>query len=147
MKQPITTLLAVFLALIIANTGFASADIELCQTECEYSAMNHAPPSHPPCCKNKKTVTPVMVMVDHGEYIPENCPHFGSSRDLSDPLTFTAAAAKASPQQPAACMTTIPVVLSDIQDSRFAGYLTRTGLSPPRANTIPAYHLNCALLI
>ena len=145
MKQNFTTYLIILLALIVANTGFARADAQLCQTSCEYVAVNNTAP--PPCCKSKKTANPVMVMAGHDESIPSDCPHVGSSREITDTLTFISTSNPLpAPVQPAVLATILPP-MPDIPDTRFSGYALRAGLSPPGWKSLPVYRLNCSLLI
>jgi len=144
MKKNFTTFLIIVLALFIANSGFARADIRLCLTECEYSVVTKT--DVPPCCKTKKTVTPVMVMPQQTDMSASDCPHFGSSREIPDPLVFAPKAntIKVPPQiaRPAVLFTALIL----IPDTRFTGYHKHSGLSPP-GGSVPAYHLNCSLLI
>lgn len=145
MKRNLTSFLVILLALIIANTGFARADVQLCQAECEYSLQNQVAP--PPCCKTKKTVTPILAKVDHARAISGECPHFGSNREIPDPLQFTASTYSIAPHTQPVVFALIPTIGIDTPDTRFTGHYTRTGLSPPEIKNPPVYRLNCSLLI
>lgn len=145
MKKNCSTFLVIFLALIIANTGFARADAQLCRTSCEYSALNNAAP--PPCCTTGKAADPVMTMAGHLETVPGDCPHVGSNREIPDPLTFIAGAtALPAPPQPAV-FATVLTPMPEVPASGISGYALRAGLSHPGWKSPPAYRRNCSLLI
>jgi hypothetical protein len=139
-----TALLIVTLALIIANTGFVRAELQLCRTRCEYSALNQEAP--PPCCPSRQGAVH-SAPAGHHAAVPPDCPHIDSKPEIADSLTFLASAnTLPSPPRVAAFAAVLPPT-KPAWASRSAGWSHRTGLPPPGRTFPPAYKLNCALLI
>ncbi|MDD3620523.1 MAG: hypothetical protein RBR09_11700 [Desulfobulbaceae bacterium] len=144
MNRHATALLIVTLALIVTGTGFVRADLQLCRTRCEYSALNLEAP--PPCCPLKQGAVHAAPAGHHGAEVPD-CPHIDSKPEAADSLTFLASAnTLPTPPRVAAFAAFLPPAVP-AGAFRFAGWSTRTGLPPPDLTFPPAYRLNCTLLI
>ncbi|HHO49151.1 MAG TPA: hypothetical protein ENN06_12000 [Desulfobacteraceae bacterium] len=139
-----TALLIVTLALIIAGTGFVRADLQLCRTRCEYSALNQEAP--PPCCPSRQGAVHAAPTGHHASVVPD-CPHIDSKPEISDSLTFLASANTLPAPPRAAAFAALLPPTAPAGASRLADWSARTGLPPPGRTFPPAYRLNCALLI
>jgi hypothetical protein len=139
-----TVLLIITLALIITGTGFVRADMQLCRTRCEYSALNQKAP--PPCCPSRQGAVHAAPAGHHAPVVPD-CPHIDSKPEIADSLTFLASAntLPAAPRVAAYAATLPPAAPTGA--ARLTGRPCRTGLPPPGRTFPPAYRLNCALLI
>lgn len=146
MKKRIIPILAILMALIIVNTGFVRANLLLCQTKCEYSALNDI--VTPPCCKSKKASAIAVALAENDAALPIDCPHVGINLEISDPLTFISASTKL-PEPPNGAVFTAILISPwiELPDSRTTGHYSRSGLSPPIRKGPPPYRLYCSLLI
>ncbi|MDH3329217.1 MAG: hypothetical protein OEM01_08295 [Desulfobulbaceae bacterium] len=146
MKKHTIPILAILMALIIVNTGFVRADMLLCQTKCDYSALNEI--DTPPCCKSKKASAIAVALAENEGALPSDCPHVGSNQEISDTLTFISASTKL-PEPPNGAVFTAILISPwiELPDSRTPGHYSRSGLSPPIRKSPPPYRLYCSLLI
>jgi len=147
MKKQRTPIMAIILALLIFNTGFARADQLLCQAKCEYSVVQDI--DTPPCCKSKNKEVPVVAMMDDHTGGPSDCPHLGNNRDASDQLDFLASfSGQPTPENNAAVSAIVVGSLADLPNPRMTThFIRRSGLSPPHIISPPHYRLFCSLLI
>ncbi len=146
MKLRPASYLAIILALFIVNTGFAQAELLLCQNKCEQSQLQKK--NIPECCRDKNDADHSFVLKNDHDMSPGNCPHVDSNSKISDSLIFLACSTKVpGPPKAPTFVGTISSPLALLPDVRALSYQVRSGLSPPGLTGTPTYLLNCTFLI